>query len=118
VPTEPSAWLDDLDACATACEDAFERLRSEGDPLALSRLERDLVLAAAVTRTACGAAELGAHEAEVLASLLVLAAEVSERAAVTLAETRDERLQSCREACLAAAAAARQLASRQPSNGY
>jgi hypothetical protein len=118
VAGEPSAWLDDLDACATACEDAFERLRSEGDPFALSRLERDLVLAAAVTRTASGAAELGAHEGEALSSLLVLAAEVSERAAVAFAGTGDERLQTCREACLVAAAAARELAPRQLSNGY
>lgn len=118
MPGEPSAWLDDLDACATACEDAFERLRSEGGPLALSRLEQDVVLAAAVIRTACGAAELGAHEGEALSSLLVLAAEVSERAAVALVGTGDERLQTCREACLVAAAAARQLAPGQLSNGF
>jgi len=118
VPGEPSAWLDDLDACSTACEDAFERLRSESDPLALSRLERDLVLAAAVTRTACGAAELGVQDGEALSSLLVLAAEVSERAALALAETGDQTLQTCRDACLVAAAAARQLAPRQLSNGF
>jgi hypothetical protein len=117
VPGDRSAWVDDLDACATACEDAFERLRSEGT-LALSRLERDLVLAAAVTRTACGATEFGAYEGEALSTLLVLAAEVSERAAVSLAETGDEPLQTCCEACLVAAAAARQLAPRQLSNGY
>jgi hypothetical protein len=115
---DPSAWLDDLDACATACEDAFERLRSEDCALALSRLERDLVLAAAVTRTACGATEFGAYEGEALSTLLVLAAEISERAAVSLAATGDEPLQTCREACLVAAAAARQLAPRQLSNGY
>ena len=85
--------------------------------LTLSRLERDLVLTAAVARAACGAAEVGEHEGEALSSLLMLAAELAERTAVVLHGT-DDRLESCREACLVAAAAARQLAPRQLSNGY
>jgi hypothetical protein len=115
---EPRAWLEDLDACAVACEDALERLRSETDAVGLGRLERELLLTAAVTRTACGEADGGGFDGEALASLLIAAAELSERTAVTLAETGDERLGACREACLAAAAAARRLAPLTLSNGF
>jgi hypothetical protein len=118
VSDERRAWLEDLDACAVACEEAFERLRAESASPGLGALERELLLAAAVTRTACGEGADGAFEGEVLANLMVVAAEAAERAAASCAAAGDAGLTACRDACLAAASAARNLAPRAFSNGH
>jgi hypothetical protein len=112
------ALVEDLDACAVACEEAFQRLRAERGAVGLGPLERDLLLISAVARTACGETAASRFEDHALTQLFQLAAELGKRIARELAETRDEGLAACREACLAAAASARRLASQTLSNGY
>ena len=115
---DPGALIEELDACAVACEDAFHRLRTERGRDGIGELERDLLLTAAVARTAWAESERTRFEPQALAHLLDLAAELGERTAAALASDGDDRLELCRDACLAAAAAARELAPRTLPNGY